>query len=142
MRLSGDVHRRADFAKSCNLLSRARRASLPTGSGCEDARRASWQPQRDALKTIFGLSAGQVPDQLFVALAALGLLSEASEERPLLCVIDDAQWLDRASAQALVFVARRLRAEAVAMLFAAREPGTELQGLPELTARGLPAREA
>src|SRR5437588_1189317 len=63
-------------------------------------------PQRDALKTTFGLSAGRVPDRLFVALAALGLLSEAAEECPLLCVVDDAQWLDSASAQALVFVAR------------------------------------
>jgi DNA-binding CsgD family transcriptional regulator len=99
-------------------------------------------PQRDALKTTFGLSAGRVPDRLFVALAALGLLSEAAEECPLLCVVDDAQWLDSASAQALVFVARRLLAEPVAMLFAAREPGAELQGLPELAVQGLPAKEA
>src|SRR6201993_4339625 len=65
-------------------------------------------PQRDALATTFGLSAGAVPDRFFVGLAVLGLLSEAAAERPLLCVIDDAQWLDRASAQALAFVARRL----------------------------------
>jgi len=100
------------------------------------------EPQRDALRTTFGLSAGPVPDRFFVALAVLGLLSKAAEERPLLCVVDDAQWLDRASAQALVFVARRLRAEPVAILFAAREPGEELQGLPHLAVEGLPGRAA
>jgi hypothetical protein len=68
------------------------------------------------------LSAGAVPDRFFVALAVLGLLSDAAEERPLLCVIDDAQWLDRASGQALAFVARRMLAEPVVMLFAARKP--------------------
>jgi len=94
-------------------------------------------PQRDALATTFGLSAGAVPDRFFVGLAVLGLLSEAAAERPLLCVIDDAQWLDRASAQALAFVARRLLAESVVMLFAAREPGDEFQGLPELVVTGL-----
>ena len=99
-------------------------------------------PQRDALQTTFGLSAGAVPDRFFVALAVLGLLSEAAEERPLLCVVDDAQWLDRASAQSLVFVARRLLAEPVAMLFAAREPGAELQRLPELAVEGLSGRAA
>ena len=87
-------------------------------------------------------SADPVPDRFFVALAVLGLLSEAAEERPLLCVVDDAQWLDRASAQALAFVARRLLAEPVAMLFAAREPSAELQRLPELAVEGLPARAA
>jgi DNA-binding CsgD family transcriptional regulator len=94
-------------------------------------------PQRDALAITFGLSAGAVPDRFFVGLAVLGLLSGAAEERPLLCVIDDAQWLDRASAQALAFVARRLLAESVVMLFAAREPGDEFQGLPGLVVTGL-----
>ena len=72
-----------------------------------------------------------------VALAALGLLSEAAEERPLLCVVDDAQWLDSASALALAFVARRLEAESVAVVFATREPSRELRGLPELAIGGL-----
>ena len=93
-------------------------------------------PQRDALATTFGLSAGAVPDRFFVGLAVLGLLSDAAEVRPLMCVIDDAQWLDRASAQALAFVARRMLAEPVVMLFAAREPSDLLAGLPELVRRG------
>src|SRR4051795_8364395 len=94
-------------------------------------------PQRDALATTFGLSAGTVPDRLFVALATLSLISEAAERQPLLCVIDDAQWLDRASAQALAFVARRLLADSVVMLFAVREPIRELAALPELVVEGL-----
>jgi DNA-binding CsgD family transcriptional regulator len=94
-------------------------------------------PQRDALATTFGLSAGTVPDRLFVGVATLSLLSEAAEREPLLCVIDDAQWLDRASAQSLAFVARRLLAESVVMLFAVREPIPELAPLPELVVEGL-----
>src|SRR3954471_3882857 len=94
-------------------------------------------PQRDALATTFGLSEGAVPDRFFVGLATLGLLSEAADERPLVCVVDDAQWLDRASAQVLAFVARRLRAEPVVMLFGAREPSEEFAGLPTLVVEGL-----
>src|SRR6202163_2356621 len=78
-------------------------------------------PQRDALSVAFGLSAGQAPSPFLVGLAALGLLSEASEEQPLLCVVDDAQWLDGASARALAFVARRLPAERIALAFATRD---------------------
>ena len=99
-------------------------------------------PQRDALAVTFGLSSGAVPDRFFVSVAVLALLSEVTEERPLVCVIDDAHWLDRASAQTLAFVARRLLAESVLMLFAAREPGEELQGLPELVVEGLDKPEA
>lgn len=94
-------------------------------------------PQRDALQTTFGLSAGAVPDPFLVGLAVLSLLSEVAEERPLLCVIDDAHWLDRASAQALAFVARRLLAEPVVLLFAAREPSDLIIGLPDLLVEGL-----
>jgi hypothetical protein len=94
-------------------------------------------PQRRALEITFGLSEGPAPDRFFVGLAVLGLLSEAAEERQLLCVIDDAQWLDRASAQALAFVARRLQADSVVMLFAAREPSDQTAGLPELVLEGL-----
>jgi DNA-binding CsgD family transcriptional regulator len=94
-------------------------------------------PQRDALGTAFGLSAGGAPDRFLVGLATLSLLAEVSEEQPLLCVIDDAQWLDRASAQALSFVARRLLAESVALVFGTRVRGEELSGLPELHVEGL-----
>ena len=94
-------------------------------------------PQREALRTVFGISAGPAPDRFLVALAVLSLLSEAAGERPLICVIDDEQWLDQASAQALGFVARRLAADPVGLVFAARVPGEELAGLPELTVEGL-----
>jgi DNA-binding CsgD family transcriptional regulator len=99
-------------------------------------------PQRDALATTFGLSAGAVPDRLLVSLATLSLLSEVAEDRPLLGLIDDAQWLDRASAQALVFVARRLLAESVVMLFVAREPSDAFTGVPELVVQGLQDADA
>jgi DNA-binding CsgD family transcriptional regulator len=94
-------------------------------------------PQRDALGTAFGLSSGAQPDRFLVSLAVLSLLSDAAEERPLLCLIDDAQWLDRSSAQVLAFVARRLHAESVVLLFAERELDG-LAGLPDLPLRGLP----
>ena len=94
-------------------------------------------PQREALSVAFGLSSGDAPDPFLVGLAALSLLSEVAEEQPLLCVVDDAQWLDRASAQALAFVARRLLAESVGLVFAAREPSEELRGMPELALDGL-----
>ena len=94
-------------------------------------------PQRDALGVAFGLVRGTAPDRFLVGLAALSVVSEMAEQQPLLCVIDDAQWLDRASAQALAFVARRLLAEPVALVFATREPGEEFRGLPELLVGGL-----
>ena len=94
-------------------------------------------PQQDALRTAFGLAAGPPPDRFFVGLAVLSLLSEVATEHPLLCVIDDEQWLDQVSAQALGFVARRLAADPLGLVFAAREPGPELAGLPELEVDGL-----
>jgi DNA-binding CsgD family transcriptional regulator len=101
-------------------------------------------PQRDALQVAFGLQNGGAPDRFLVALAALSLLAEAAESRPLVCLIDDAQWLDRASAQVFAFVARRLLAEQIAMVFAVREPcdANELAGLPELMVHGLPDSDA
>ena len=89
-------------------------------------------PQREALEVVFGLRSGAPPDLFMVGLAVLSLLCEAAEQEPLLCVIDDAQWLDIASARTLAFVARRLLADPVGLVFAARAPPQELQGLPEL----------
>src|SRR4051812_6133721 len=80
-------------------------------------------PQRDALGTAFGLSSGARPDRFLVSLALLSLLSDAAEQQPLVCLIDDTQWLDRSSAQVLAFVARRLQADSVVLVFAEREPG-------------------
>ena len=99
-------------------------------------------PQRDALGIAFGLREGAAPDRFLVGLAVLTLLSEAAEDRPLLCVVDDAQWLDRASAQVLAFAARRLLAEPVGVIFAAREPGEAFGGLADLEVRGLPEHDA
>jgi DNA-binding CsgD family transcriptional regulator len=100
------------------------------------------EPQREALETAFGLSAGPPPDRFLVGLAVLGLLSEAAGERPLIGVVDDHQWLDRASAQALGFAARRLAADPVGLVFAARVPGQDVAGLPELAVGGLADRDA
>src|SRR5438270_758621 len=99
-------------------------------------------PQQDALGVAFGLRAGNAPDRFLVGLAVLSLLSDVAEEQPLVCVVDDAQWLDLASAQALVFVARRLLAESVALVFSTRDPGDELEGLPRLPVEGLPTGDA
>ena len=100
------------------------------------------QPQRNALGTAFGHIAGHVADRFLVGLATLTLLAEAADEQPMLCAIDDAQWLDVASAQALAFVARRLDAHSVGMVFAIREPRQELKGLPELVVEGLSDNDA
>jgi DNA-binding CsgD family transcriptional regulator/tetratricopeptide (TPR) repeat protein len=95
------------------------------------------EPQHDALLTAFGMSAGPPPDRFLVGLAVLSLLSEVAGERPLICVVDDEQWLDHASAQALGFVARRLAADRVGVVVAARVPSEEMAGLPELVVAGL-----
>jgi DNA-binding CsgD family transcriptional regulator/tetratricopeptide (TPR) repeat protein len=96
-------------------------------------------PQRDALLTAFGLARGAAPNRFLVGLAVLGLLSNKAIDEPMLCLVDDAQWLDQASAQALAFVARRLVAEPIALIFAVRDRGDEheLAGLPQLVVHGL-----
>ena len=143
-------------------------AGRASGSGCQVARVAGMQsemelafaglhrlcapmlshadgppvPQREALRVALGLRSGLPPDRSLVGLALLSLLSEVAGERPLICVIDDEQWLDQASAQALGFAARRLAADPVGLVFAARVPGAELAGLPELEVEGLRESDA
>jgi DNA-binding CsgD family transcriptional regulator len=101
-------------------------------------------PQREALEVAFGLRGGEAPDRLMVGLAVLGLVSEAADNEPLVCLVDDVQWLDQVSAQTLAFVGRRLLAERVALVFAVRDgdDGGILAGLPELIVRGLPEADA
>ena len=94
-------------------------------------------PQRQAMEIVFGMNAGGAPDRFLVGLAVLSLFAAVAEERPLLCVVDDAQWLDQTSGQTLAFVARRLLAEPVGIVFGAREPGEELRHVPELEVRGV-----
>jgi DNA-binding CsgD family transcriptional regulator len=101
-------------------------------------------PQREALRTAFGLSDGRQPDPFLVGLAVLTLLSDVAETQPLVCLVDDAHWLDHSSALVLAFVARRLQAESILLVFAEREEGAlvELAGLPELDLRGLSRADA
>jgi DNA-binding CsgD family transcriptional regulator len=103
-------------------------------------------PQRDALSVALGLAAGEVPDRFLVGLAVLSLLAGVAEERPLLCLVEDAQWLDAASSQVLGLVARRIRAESVAIVVAVREPEAhpthDFDGLPELRLEGLAEQDA
>ena len=96
-------------------------------------------PQREALRVALGMATGNPPDRFLISLATLSLLSAVAEERPLLCLVDDAQWLDGASAQILTFVARRLLAESIAIVFAVREPAAvrHFEGLPQLPVHGL-----
>ncbi|MET0325418.1 MAG: AAA family ATPase [Ilumatobacteraceae bacterium] len=109
-----------------------------------DRRAALPEPQQAALEVALGLAAGPAPDRFLMSLAALGLLSEAAAERPLLCLIDDAQWLDAASLQVLGFVARRVGAESIGVVFALRDPFDvpDLAGLPALAITGLAEPEA
>ena len=102
------------------------------------------EPQREALGTVFGLSVGVAPDRFLVGLGLLGLLSDVADEQPLVCLVDDAQWLDRVSAQVLAFVVRRLLAEPIMLVVATRQTGgdDEWTGLPELTVGGLPPSDA
>jgi DNA-binding NarL/FixJ family response regulator len=98
--------------------------------------------QLEALEVVFGLRSGAAPDRLLVGLGSLSLLSELAAERPLLCVVDDAQWLDAGSALTLGIVARRIVAERIGIVFATREPAHELRSLPALEVRGLPYPDA
>ncbi len=99
-------------------------------------------PQQDALRTAFGMSAGPAPDRFMLGLAVLNLLSGVAEAQPLLCLVDDEQWVDRASAQVLAFVARRLGAESLGLVFATRVLTKDLVGLPELVVEGLRETDA
>jgi len=99
-------------------------------------------PQRDALRTAFGMAAGAPPDRFCVGLAVLSLLAGTAGGQPLICLVDDEQWLDRASMQVLGFVARRMAADPVGLVFAARDPTPELAGLPDLHVRGLRDHDA
>src|SRR6201996_7972382 len=100
------------------------------------------QPQHDALDVAFGLRTGPAPDRFLVGLAVLGLLAEAAEEQALACAVDDAHWLDTGSARILTFVARLLVAEKIALVFATRESGDALAGLPQLHVGPLGSRDA
>ena len=99
-------------------------------------------PQRDAIRTSFGLIEQPAPDAFLVGLGVLSLLSEAAQDRPLVCLIDDEQWFDFASATILSFVARRLGSESLGLVFATRLPGNHLTGLPDLQIKGLPPADA
>ncbi len=119
-----------DFAGLHQLL-------LPFAEGLQDLS----GPQRTALGTVFGLATGQTPDRFMVGLATLTLLTDAAEKQPVLCVVDDAQWLDRVSLEVLTFVARRLLADRMGMVFGVRageEPAEALSGFPELHVGPLP----
>ncbi|HJP80090.1 MAG TPA: AAA family ATPase, partial [Pseudonocardiaceae bacterium] len=100
------------------------------------------QPQGQALRTAFGIDAGPAPERFLVGLAVLGLLSDAAHDQPMMCLLDDYQWLDRTSAQVLAFVARRLGAESVGLVIATRAVVDDLHGLPELAVDGLRAADA
>jgi DNA-binding CsgD family transcriptional regulator len=101
-------------------------------------------PQQETLRTVFGLAAGPPPDELLIGLSLLSLLAEAATDRPLICLVDDAQWLDTATLRALTFAARRVQAESVGLALAVREPyeGTDFGRLPEVTLGGLPEQDA
>lgn len=100
------------------------------------------QPQSEALRTAFGIGVGSAPDRFMIGLAVLGLLSAAAQDQPIVCLVDDQQWLDQASAQILTFVARRLGAESVGLCIATRQVGDNLRGLPALAVRGLAPADA
>ena len=118
---------------------RVRRDCISCARRCSNTSTACPALNATALATAFGLSDGDPPDRFLVGLAVLTLLAEVAEEQPLICLVDDAQWLDRVSARTLAFVARRLMAERVALVFAVRDPSDDLElaGLRELVVGGL-----
>ena len=142
-RSSGCRVARVGGVESGTELAFAGLEQLLGGEMLERARRLP-APQRDALRLAFGLMEGPAPETFLVGLASLSLLSNVADEQPLVCVIDDAQWLDPESLSVLSFVARRLAAEPIAMLFGVREPTArqELDGLPELALEGLAPYDA
>jgi DNA-binding CsgD family transcriptional regulator/tetratricopeptide (TPR) repeat protein len=99
-------------------------------------------PQAAALRVTFGLDSGPASDRFLVGLAVLSLLAEAATDRPLLCVVDDEQWLDRTSAQVIAFVARRLGTESIGLVYGTRALSDELAGLPQLKVEGLGKTDA
>src|SRR5262249_35600321 len=99
-------------------------------------------PQREALETAFGLRDGSAPSPFLVGLAVLGLLTEVADDRPLLCLVDDAQWLDEASARAIAFVARRLDAEGIGIVLGMRVVDDAFADLPRLVVAGLGDEDA
>src|SRR4029453_16491344 len=106
------------------------------------------EPQRHALDTAFGSRGGERPDRFLLGLAVLGLFAEVAEKTPLLCILDDAQWIDTVSAQVLIFVARRLAAERIAIVFAVRDSGVPgdqddaFDAVPALSVHGLAEEDA
>ena len=99
-------------------------------------------PQREALNVAFGLSAGPTPDRLMIGMAVLSLFSDVADAQPLVCLIDDLQWLDRATAQVLAFLARRLVADPVALIMATRTPDHDMTKVPTVELAGLPEDDA
>ena len=144
----------ADHAVGCRVARAAGveyEAELPLaglqqllGGSVQDRSEHLPGPQRDALRVAFGMQQGPAPDRFLVALATLGVLCDMAEQGTLVCLVDDAQWLDRASIQVLAFIGRRLAAERCALVFAVREPSAvhELDGLPEMVVEGLGDHDA
>src|ERR1700712_3719051 len=139
------VARRADGCRVLRAVGAEWEMELPFArlqhlcGGLLDGRDRLPPPQRQALETAFGLGSGPQPDRFLIGLAVLSLLSDAAGESPLVCLVDDVQWLDRSSAQVLAFVARRAGAESLLLLFAEREPSSVrgLDGLPAIWLEGL-----
>src|SRR3984957_7275118 len=136
--------RDAELATLSDLLEQARKGTSGTLVLRPSLDRIDALPdvQAEALRVALGLARAGAPDRFLVGLAVLSLLAELAADQPLLCVVDDAQWLDRASADALLFAARRLDTESIVLLLCARTGAFAAAGLPELSLKGLPAQAA